>query len=85
MDENLFPVGYGEENEFAFRASAAGFKLVVQPSSYAFHHKTKSFTEEERKDFGNAAKRVIEERMGPQLSAAVKTLRTCMLLSRERE
>ena len=80
-----FAGGYREENEFALRASAAGIKLAVQPWLYVFHHKTKSLTKEERKDFGNAAKRVIEERMGSQPRGAVKTLRTCMVLSRGRE
>lgn len=85
MDEALFPVGYGEENEFAFRATQAGFKLVVQPSSFIFHHKTKSFTAEERQEFGEAAKKVIQERMGPQLKEAVNLLTSCGPLAKNRE
>lgn len=84
MDEIFFPMGYGEENEFAFRAASAGFKLAVQPSSYIFHHKTKSFTSEERQNFGSMAKEVLKEKMGPQLDAALEVLKTCPLLDQER-
>lgn len=44
QDEDLFPFGFGEENDFALRAGQAGWKRVVVPSTYIFHHKTKSYT-----------------------------------------
>lgn len=44
QDEDLFPFGFGEENDFALRTGQAGFKRVVVPSVYIYHHKTKSYT-----------------------------------------
>lgn len=44
QDEHLFPFGFGEENDFALRAGQAGFRRVVVPWVYIYHHKTKSYT-----------------------------------------
>ena len=32
MDEEAFPIGYGEENDFCLRASKANFKLLKAQS-----------------------------------------------------
>lgn len=43
FDEELFPRGYGEENDFCMRAKAAGWRNVISPKSYIFHERTVSF------------------------------------------
>lgn len=47
MDEKKFPRGYGEENDFCFRASDAGFSLVVATNTYIYHKKSKSYSNNE--------------------------------------
>ncbi len=49
MDEENFPIGYGEENDFCIRALDAGFKLAIADDVYVFHAKSKSFGHENRK------------------------------------
>jgi GT2 family glycosyltransferase len=43
FNEAAFPQGYGEENDLAVRAAAAGWKLVVADHVYVFHSKSASF------------------------------------------
>ena len=49
LDEQAFPVGYGEENDMCARAVKAGFKLLIADDTYVFHSKSKSFGHEKRK------------------------------------
>ena len=49
LDDQTFPRGYGEEDDFSIRASEAGFKLRVADNCYVYHQKSKSFTPEGRK------------------------------------
>ena len=48
FDAHNFPLGYGEENDFVLRSRAAGFLAVIDDATYVFHHKTRSFLEDER-------------------------------------
>lgn len=48
MDEEAFPTGYGEENDFCMRAVDAGFQLAYVDDTYVFHAKSKSFGSEQR-------------------------------------
>jgi GT2 family glycosyltransferase len=49
FDEESFPSGYCEENDFSFRAAKAGFELAVADDAYVFHAKSKSYTPQARK------------------------------------
>ncbi len=44
FDEESFPRGYGEENDFCFRAIDAGFRVVIATDCYVFHEKSKSYS-----------------------------------------
>lgn len=46
FDEEAFPRGYGEENDFCMRAIKAGLRNVISPYSYVFHVRSASFGEE---------------------------------------
>ncbi|MBR1756220.1 MAG: BNR-4 repeat-containing protein [Alphaproteobacteria bacterium] len=48
FDEEHFPTGFGEEDDFSFRASNAGFSLVLATNTFIFHAKTKSFSSQKR-------------------------------------
>lgn len=49
LDEDHFPMGYGEEVDFNFRAQNAGFLSAVAIDCFVYHEKTKSYTSERRK------------------------------------
>jgi GT2 family glycosyltransferase len=48
MDEEKFPNGYGEENDWCLRAGNAGWDLAVATHTYIYHAKSKSYSEEKR-------------------------------------
>lgn len=54
MDEQAFPEGYGEENDYCIRAADAGFELAIADDSYVYHAKSKSF--------GHARRRLLSKR-----------------------
>jgi GT2 family glycosyltransferase len=43
FDETRFGLGYGEENEFCIRATAAGFEHVVDDATFVYHAGHRSF------------------------------------------
>lgn len=45
MDQERFPQGYGAENDFCMRASAAGFVHLVDDATFIFHKNSASFQE----------------------------------------
>jgi GT2 family glycosyltransferase len=48
FDEKNFPRGYGEENDYCIRATNAGWGHVVALDTFVWHHKSASFSDEER-------------------------------------
>jgi GT2 family glycosyltransferase/glycosyltransferase involved in cell wall biosynthesis len=48
MDEENFPIGYGEESDYCLRAADAGFELAIADDVYVYHSKSKSFGHEKR-------------------------------------
>ena len=48
LDEDAFPNGYGEENDYCLRAAQAGFALAIADDAYVFHAKSKSYSHEIR-------------------------------------
>lgn len=48
MDEENFPVGYGEEKDYCIRAQDVGFELAIADDVYVYHSKSKSFGHEKR-------------------------------------
>lgn len=49
FDSKTFERGYGEENDFCYRANKAGFRNVMCDNTYIYHSGTKSFLSEEKK------------------------------------
>ncbi|WP_201861025.1 glycosyltransferase domain-containing protein [Microvirga soli] len=48
FDEENFKLFYGEENDYCFRAVAAGFELAVATNTFVYHRKSRSIDEEKR-------------------------------------
>lgn len=62
MDEDNFPVGYGEENDYCIRAGDAGFKLAVADDTYVFHAKSKSFGHDRRKELSRQGSDMLKRK-----------------------
>lgn len=43
LDDEAFPRGYGEENDYCMRALRAGWVNLIDDATYVFHERTKSF------------------------------------------
>lgn len=75
MDEDKFPRGYGEENDYCFRAVDNGFGLVVATHTYVFHAKSKSYVGAERIKFMKAGSEAINELHGRErIQRAVRSM-----------
>ena len=48
FDEESFPSGYGEENDYCFRVVNAGLSLVVATHTYVYHEKSQSYEDQRR-------------------------------------
>jgi len=86
FDEENFPRGYGEENDFCFRASDAGFDLGVLTNTYIFHSKSKSYAEGERTQLMNdGMTALIRKATKSRIVRAVETMRNQPALVAARE
>ncbi len=70
FDEEAFPRGYGEENDFCMRALEAGWRHVISPCAYVFHTRSASFGAEKEKLIKGAIDTVT--RRHPEYAAKVK-------------
>jgi len=64
MDEEAFPSGYGEENDFCIRAMDAGFALAYADDVYVFHAKSKSFGTARRLELSKAGGQALRHKHG---------------------
>ena len=67
LDEETFPRGYGEENDYCLRAGEAGLKLVIADNTYVFHAKSKSFTHERRRELSKNATKLLHNKHTQQV------------------
>jgi GT2 family glycosyltransferase len=76
LDHKSFPRGYGEENDYCFRAADAGFTLVIATDTYVYHSKSKSFVGEERKKLMRDGSRAFRDKHGQRrITRAVATMK----------
>lgn len=66
MDDQAFPVGYGEENDFCIRAHDAGFALAIADDSYVFHSKSRSFGHEQRQELSRQGSAALRKKHGSE-------------------
>lgn len=74
MDEESFPLGYGEENDFCIRAADAGFEMAIADDVYVFHAKSRSFGHERRKQLSREGADATR-RKHPRFDALVAQIR----------
>lgn len=66
LDEETFPTGYGEENDYCLRVADAGFTLAIADDSYVFHAKSKSFGHEKRKEYSKNGSAALKAKHGKE-------------------
>lgn len=64
LDEDTFPRGYGEEDDFSVRAQNAGWALRIADDCYVYHAKSKSFTSQVRTEITATTKVALQAKHG---------------------
>jgi GT2 family glycosyltransferase len=75
FDEETFPQGYGEENDYCFRAWDAGFASAIACDSYIYHAKSRSYSKARRDQLAKAMSRALKSKWSDRrVEAAGETL-----------
>ena len=72
MDEEFFPLGYGEETDYCIRAKKAGFDLRIADNVYIYHAKSKSFGNEKRKELSIRGEEALKYKHGEKEYKSIK-------------
>ena len=64
FDASSFPFGFGEENDYCFRATDAGFSLLVATHTYVYHEKSQSYGTDRRHALSRAGSTRLRELHG---------------------
>lgn len=62
LDEETFPRGYGEENDYCLRAADAGFEIAICDDAYVYHATSKSFGVKAREQLTREAHHAIRSK-----------------------
>lgn len=62
LDEQAFPKGYGEEDDYSFRTRRAGFHLAVADHVFVHHKKSKSYGTARRDELAQNGQRTLRKR-----------------------
>lgn len=81
FDVETFARGYGEENDFCFRAEQVGYHHVMCDDTFIYHKGTTSFLNEEKKKYIENNSKILEKRYKKQW---VKNQKYCSI-DREKE
>lgn len=71
FDAETFERGYGEENDFCYRAIEVGYHHVMCDDTFILHTGTSSFVSEEKQRYIEAHEKILDERY-PKLMQAVR-------------
>lgn len=71
FDEQAFPRGYGEENDYCIRAAAAGFEARVADHLFVYHAKSRSYGHWRRRWLSRQGGRALHRRYGFEQVAAL--------------
>lgn len=86
LDEERFPRGYGEENDYCLRAADAGFSLAIADQCYVFHGKSKSFGKATRDELAKRGSAALTAKHGKErIDAAAERLAATPALWEMRE
>lgn len=86
LDAASFPRGYGEENDYCFRAADAGFGMALATHTYIYHAKSKSFISNERQKLMDDGMSALKRKHGQRrIDHAVKSMQQNAVLVALRE
>ena len=82
LDEDIFPRGYGEENDYCIRAQDAGFEMAIADHCFVYHAKSKSFGDATRDKLAQAGGEALERKHGKaRIDASSDTLKESPMLA----
>ena len=76
FDSETFGRGYGEENDFCFRAEQMGFKHILCDDTYVYHNETASFKTEEKEQLIHAHEKILLQRYPEQMKKNAEYIRS---------
>ena len=76
FDSDTFGRGYGEENDFCFRAEQLGFRHVLCDDTYIYHNETASFKTEEKEQLIRAHEKILLQRYPEQMKKNAEYIRS---------
>lgn len=85
LDEQSFPMGYGEENDLCMRVSDAGYQLAIADNCYVFHAKSKSFGSERKTELSQAGHQKLIDKYGDRFHQKLERTKTNSSLNQVRE
>ncbi len=86
LDEDSYPKGYNEENDYCFRVSDAGFDLSIATHTYVYHSKSKSYTPKKRIELCEESRKVFEKTYGiDRINRATSSVRMNPFINKIRE
>lgn len=85
LDDQNFPQGYGEEDDFSIRCLDAGMSNYVADDCYVYHAKSRSYTPEGRLEIVQRSKQRLRDKHGRErIAELVEQMRTGEELVRAR-
>jgi len=69
LDEETFPNGYAEENDYSLRAAGAGFQLAIADNAYVYHAKSKSYSHDMRRTLSSQGYAALNQKHGEAVVA----------------
>jgi len=76
MDEEGFPRGFGEEDDFCMRTALAGFGIMIALNTYVYHAKSKSYGSKARNNLSQKGQIMLKKKHGEiRLARAVASMR----------
>jgi GT2 family glycosyltransferase len=87
LDEQSFPIGYGEENDLLLRLIQAGYELAIADHVYVYHKKSASFGNARRSALTARGQSLLKEKWSgysyQYIADGIESL-PCMLQLRSR-
>lgn len=85
FNDTAFPVGYGEENEFFYRAHLSGYKFRIADNVYLYHEKSASFGAMQRRTLIRQAQAAYSTHLQEYITRSYWVLRHLPSLAAARE
>jgi GT2 family glycosyltransferase/glycosyltransferase involved in cell wall biosynthesis len=86
FDEESFPQGFAEENDYSLRVTDAGFVLAIADHAFVYHAKSRSYTDERRRALSKQTMVVLREKhSGKRIDDSVTYMRQEPILEEMRQ